>query len=72
MLHITLREGEYIKIGDNITIHCTRAGARDALSFGIEAPKDVGVHRQEVYDAIHGSRAGKSAKQPSSRKEATQ
>jgi carbon storage regulator len=29
----------------------------DKVRLGIEAPKDVPVHRQEVYEAIHGVKA---------------
>lgn len=51
MLVLTRKHDESIMIGDNvkITIIAIRG---DKVRLGIEAPKDVSVHRQEVYEAI--------------------
>jgi carbon storage regulator len=51
MLVLSRKRSESIRIGDNITI--TIADIRgDKVRIGITAPDEVGVHRQEVYDAI--------------------
>lgn len=51
MLVLTRKENESIIIGDNITITiCEVKGYR--VRLGITAPKDIPVHRLEVYEAI--------------------
>ncbi len=51
MLVLTRKRDESIIIGDNIII--TVIGIRgDKVRLGIEAPKEVSIHRQEVYEAI--------------------
>ena len=51
MLVLTRKRDESIIIGDNIVI--TVIGIRgDKVRFGIEAPKEVSIHRKEVYEAI--------------------
>ncbi len=51
MLTLQRKEGESIMIGDfiKITIVHIRQGS---VRLGIEAPRDVPVHREEVYEAI--------------------
>ena len=51
MLVLSRKKGERIVINDNIVITIVEVRG-DKVRLGIEAPKDVGVHRQEVYDAI--------------------
>lgn len=51
MLVLTRRNGESIEIGDGITLVVLEVRG-DKVRLGIEAPKDVPVHRKEVYDAI--------------------
>ncbi len=51
MLILTRRAGESIVIGDDIVITIIEAG-RDHVRVGIDAPRSVAVHRQEVYLAI--------------------
>ena len=51
MLILTRRVGESIVIGDNVVITVVEAG-RDHVRVGIEAPRSVPVHRQEVYAEI--------------------
>lgn len=48
MLVITRKGGERIKIGDDITITVHEV-TRQQVRFGIEAPRDISVHREEVY-----------------------
>jgi carbon storage regulator len=51
MLILTRRAGESIVIGDDIVITVIEAG-RDHVRIGVDAPRSVDVHRQEVYAAI--------------------
>lgn len=52
MLVLTRRIGEVLRIADNISITILRAD-RNQVRIGIEAPKDIGVHREEIYLRIH-------------------
>ncbi len=54
MLVLQRKVNERIKIGDDITIMVVsiRGGK---VSLGIEAPKEIIVHRQEVYDVMQRS-----------------
>ncbi|MGM7318689.1 carbon storage regulator CsrA [Idiomarina sp. ST10R2A5] len=52
MLVLTRRIGEVLRIADNISITVLRAD-RNQVRIGIEAPKDIGVHREEIYLRIH-------------------
>jgi len=50
MLILTRRVGETIKVGDDVAV--TFLGVKGAqVRIGITAPKDVAVHREEIYDA---------------------
>lgn len=51
MLVLSRKIGEKIVIGDNIVVTIVDI-RRDKVRLGIEAPKEVPVHRQEVYEAI--------------------
>ena len=51
MLVLSRQRDESIIIGDNIVITIVDIRG-DKVRLGIEAPKEVPVHRQEVYDAI--------------------
>ena len=51
MLVLSRQRDESIIIGDNITISIVDIRG-DKVRLGIDAPKEVPVHRQEVYDAI--------------------
>ena len=54
MLVLSRKKNECIIINDNITVTVIEIRG-DKIRLGIEAPKDVTVHRREVYEAIHGS-----------------
>ena len=60
MLILSRKRNEQIIIGDGIviTVVSVRGGN---VRLGVEAPRHVTVHRQEVYDAI---RRGKSEAEP--------
>jgi carbon storage regulator len=54
MLVLTRRINESIVINDDVTILVVEVRG-DRVRLGIEAPKDVTVHRKEVYDVIRES-----------------
>jgi len=51
MLVLSRKKNESIIIRDNITVTVIEIRG-DKVRLGIEAPKDVTVHRREVYEAI--------------------
>ena len=51
MLVLSRKPGESIVIDGRITVKIVRLDG-DMVKLGIEAPLDVPVHRQEVYDEI--------------------
>jgi carbon storage regulator len=51
MLILTRRVGETVFIGDEVTV--TVLGVKGAQTrIGINAPKSVAVHREEIYERI--------------------
>jgi carbon storage regulator len=60
MLVLTRRIGENLIIGDNVTV-CILGVNGNQVKVGIEAPKDVQVHRQEIYDKIKQEKYGLSS-----------
>ncbi len=58
MLILTRRQGEAIKIGDDITVTVLNIN-NGQVRLGIRAPKQIEVHREEIYDKIR-ERQGKS------------
>ncbi|WP_141604112.1 carbon storage regulator CsrA [Terrilactibacillus laevilacticus] len=51
MLVLTRKLGQSIKIGDDIEIKIVGVDG-DQIKLGIEAPREVEIHRKEVYEAI--------------------
>ncbi|MFM7037820.1 MAG: carbon storage regulator CsrA [Planctomycetaceae bacterium] len=51
MLVLSRQSDEAIIIGDNIRVTIVEVRG-DKVRIGIDAPRDVTVHRQEIYDAI--------------------
>lgn len=57
MLILTRRVGETLMIGDDVTV--TVLGVKgNQVRIGINAPKDVSVHREEIYERIKNEQAG--------------
>lgn len=62
MLVLERSRGETIRIGDDIVItivEIRHTGKAVKVRVGIDAPKSVSVHRQEVYDAIQAEQQTK-------------
>ena len=51
MLVLSRHPDEKIHIGDNIILTVVEVRG-DRVRIGIEAPRDVAVHRQEIFEAI--------------------
>ncbi len=62
MLILTRRVGESIVVGDDVTVTVFEVRG-DSVRIGIDAPKSVQVHRQEVY--LELQRANQAAASPS-------
>jgi len=57
MLILTRRVGETVMIGDDVTI--TVLGVKgNQVRVGINAPKHVAVHREEIYERIKREQQG--------------
>ena len=59
MLVLSRKKNESIVINDDITIVVVEIRG-DKVRLGVEAPKEVPVHRREVYDAIQRNEAGQT------------
>jgi carbon storage regulator len=53
MLVLSRKKNESIVINNDVVITVVEIRG-DKVRLGIVAPKDVPVHREEVYEAIHG------------------
>lgn len=57
MLILTRRIGEVLRVGDDVSI--TVLGIKgNQVRIGIDAPKDVSVHREEIYQRIKSEGPG--------------
>ena len=60
MLILTRRAGETVMIGDDVTI--TVLGVKgNQVRIGINAPRDVAVHREEIFERIKNEQSAKDA-----------
>ena len=59
MLILTRRVGETVMIGNEVTV--TVLGVKgNQVRIGVNAPKDVAVHREEIYERIRREEDGES------------
>jgi carbon storage regulator len=71
MLILTRRVGETVMIGDDVTI--TVLGVKgNQVRVGINAPKSVAVHREEIYERIKREQQGESPSTPDKPKQAAE
>ncbi len=57
MLILTRRVGETLMIGDEVTV--TVLGVKgNQVRLGVEAPRNVSVHREEIYERIRSEQGG--------------
>jgi len=63
MLILTRRVGETVMIGNEVTV--TVLGVKgNQVRIGVNAPKDVAVHREEIYERIKREEDGEAAPAP--------
>jgi carbon storage regulator len=60
MLVLSRKRNESVVINDNITVVVVDVRG-DKVRLGIDAPKNVPVHRKEIYDAIKNSNMRENA-----------
>jgi len=64
MLILTRRVGETLVIGDDVTV--TVLGVRgNQVRLGVNAPKDVAVHREEIYQRIQNEKDAENSTESS-------
>jgi len=57
MLILTRSVGETLMIGDEVTV--TVLGVKgNQVRIGVNAPKEVSVHREEIYQRIQSEKSG--------------
>ena len=70
MLILTRRVGESLVIGDDV--HITVLGVKgNQVRVGVNAPKTVTVHREEIYERIQQEQAGHDTAKPADNADST-
>ena len=63
MLILTRRVGESLMIGDEVTV--TVLGVKgNQVRIGVNAPRDVSVHREEIYERIQAEKDASAPDDP--------
>lgn len=65
MLILSRKMGESIHLGDSVTVTVLGV-ARGQVKIGIEAPREMAVHREEVYRRIQDERSRSQSEDPPS------
>lgn len=65
MLILTRKSGEGIRIGDSITLKIIEIRGNQ-VRVGVEAPRNVSVHREEIYELIQHQNESASEASPES------
>ena len=56
MLILTRKVGETLMVGEDVTV-TVMAVHGNQVRIGINAPRDVAVHREEIYDRVQAEKA---------------
>ena len=63
MLILTRRVGETLMVGDEVTV--TVLGVKgNQVRLGVNAPRDVAVHREEIYERIKKEQDDEESPEP--------
>jgi carbon storage regulator len=60
MLILTRRVGESLIIGDDVVVNVLGVKGNQ-VRIGVDAPKEVSVHREEIYDRIQSEKTQNKA-----------
>lgn len=55
MLILTRRIGESLQIGDDVEVRVLGVNGNQ-IKLGIDAPQDVGIHREEIYRKVQAEK----------------
>ena len=58
MLHITMAQGEYVVISDNIKVYYDRLKGNNELVLTFDAPREVKILRQKIYEETLANEIG--------------
>jgi carbon storage regulator CsrA len=56
MLILTRKVGEALMVGEEVTVTVLEVKGNQ-VRIGIKAPRDVAVHREEIYDRVQAEKA---------------